>query len=200
MFLHKGNSILWMLFSAYEMVNSRRHFPAPLSLSKSDFTHSHSIKFLYADISKYKLLDHTSLQKIQSYICLLSTSTWMSQRHLKFNVTYLKFTISSSFLLFQLLFIPNTHLREERLHQSCFIFQSVTCMPVEETTRGRSAPGPHPHGALPPFSHSFKHDPSTVPPNTFHGCHHLKSKLELQNMPIRALYNLAQAPLQLQSP
>lgn len=134
MFLHKGTSILWIFFSAYEMVNSRRHFPVPLSLYKSDFTHSHSIKFLYADISKYKLLDHTSLQKIQSYICLLSTSTWMSQRHLKFNVTYLKFTISS-FPLFQLLFIPNTHLREQHLHQSCAIFPSVTCMPVEKTAR-----------------------------------------------------------------
>lgn len=124
--------MIWIFFSAYEMVNSRRHFPAPLSLFKSDFTHSHSIKFLYADISKYKLLDHTSLQKIQSYICLLSTSTWMSQRHLKFNVTYLKFTISS-FPLFQLLFIPNTHLGEQHPHQSGFIFQNVTCMPVEET-------------------------------------------------------------------
>lgn len=103
-----------MLYSGYFSQSMRWLTPEgifqPLSLSKSDFTHSHSVKFLYVGISKYKLLDHTSFQNIQSYICLLSTSTWMSQRHLKFNTTYLKFTISS-FLLFPLLFIANFHFR-----------------------------------------------------------------------------------------
>lgn len=47
--------------------------------------------------SKYKFLDPTLSKKIQSYIttCLLNTSTWMFQSHLKFNMIHLKFMIST---------------------------------------------------------------------------------------------------------